>query len=387
MKQIKGRVIRILPTKEQEELIWKHINGCRFIWNRMLTHCIFRYQLSLLEKTPAKNKAALSGFDMNKLLTDFKTVNPWLNDIYLHSLQKTCSDLADAYKSFFKNKGFPKFKRKKTAKAAYPINDGVKFKEGYVQIPKLGKVKYQTNYELSEDAKISNPRIHLNPNGKWLLTFGVECDNQVLPSSGKLCGIDLGVKELAVIAIGNDIYTAANKNKTREVKQLRRKLKHLQREVSRKYRVGNKLNDKKWQKSNKIKKLEEQIKRIYFHLSNIQKNYIHQITSAIINQLPERVVMEDLNVKGMMKNRHLSKAIAEQNLYEFIRQMKYKCEWNSIPFVQADRYYPSSKTCHCCGYILKGLKLSDRTYVCPECGYTFDRDANAALNLRDYAAN
>ena len=139
-----------------------------------------------------------------------------------------------------------------------------------------------------------------------------------------------------------------------------------------------------YNKTSNIIKLEERIKKLYRKLNNIRQDYIHKSTTSIVKAKPCRVVMEDLNIKGMMKNKHLSKAIQQQKLYEFIRQMKYKCEWLGIEFIQVDRYYPSSKTCSCCGHIKKDLKLSDRTYICQECGLIIDRDFNASINLANY---
>ena len=152
--------------------------------------------------------------------------------------------------------------------------------------------------------------------------------------------------------------------------------------MSRKYEA-NREGDK-FVKTNNIIKLEKQIKLLHRKLSNIRNNHIHQATNKIIKLKPFRVVMEDLNIKGMMKNKCLSKAIQEQCFYEFIRQMKYKCEWNGIEFIQVDRFYPSSKTCSCCGNIKKDLKLSDRTYICDKCGLIIDRDLNASINLGNY---
>ena len=213
-----------------------------------------------------------------------------------------------------------------------------------------------------------------------LLNFSVEVnENQVNLNENLSIGIDLGVKDLAICSNG---MVFKNINKTKSVKKLKKKLKRLQRQVSRKYeanKVGN-----KYIKTNNIIKLEKQIKLIYRKLSNIRLNHIHQATNAIIKQCPYRIVMEDLNISGMMKNRHLAKAIQEQCLYDFRRQMKYKCEFNGIEFVQADRFYPSSKTCSCCGYIKKNLKLKDRVFICDDCGLTIDRDYNASLNLMNY---
>ena len=234
--------------------------------------------------------------------------------------------------------------------------------------------------------KFSNPRICYE-NNKWILSFGIECNNQAFELNDFSIGIDLGIKETAVVSFEDKSLIFKNINKTKRVKNLKRKLKHLQRKVSRKYHTNNKNNtyECKWFKSNNILKTEEQIRKIYAKISNIRKNYNHQTTHKLVSLLPKRVVMEDLNISGMMKNRHLSKAIQEQCFYEFIRQMKYKCEWLGIEFIQADRFYPSSKTCNHCGNIKKDLKLSDRTYICEHCGFTIDRDLNAAMNLANYS--
>ncbi|EDS76160.1 transposase [Clostridium botulinum C str. Eklund] len=173
-----------------------------------------------------------------------------------------------------------------------------------------------------------------------------------------------------------------NINKSVKVRKLKKRLKRLQRQVSRKY-LMNKQNNK-FIKTSNIIKLEYRINKLHKRLTNIRNNYLHQTTTGIINREPMFVVMEDLNVQGMLKNKHLSKAIQEQCFYEFIRQMKYKCEWNNIKFIQVDRFYPSSKTCSCCGAIKKDLKLSDRVYKCDKCGLVIDRDKNASINLSNY---
>ena len=159
-------------------------------------------------------------------------------------------------------------------------------------------------------------------------------------------------------------------------------MKHQQRAISRKYeanRTGN-----KYYKTRNIERAEANLRKIYARINNIRSNYIHQCTHLLVAMLPYRVVMENLNVSGMMKNRHLSKVIQEQGFYEFTRQMKYKCEWMGIEFVQVDRFYPSSKTCSCCGNPKKDLKLKDRAYMCENCGFIIDRDYNAAINLMRY---
>ena len=178
--------------------------------------------------------------------------------------------------------------------------------------------------------------------------------------------------------------TFKNINKTRVVKQLEKRLRRLQRRVSRKY-LKNK-EGSKFVKTSNIIKIEKQIKLLHRKLANIRSNHSHQATNMIVKTKPSRVVMETLNIKGMMKNRHLSKAIAKQCLYEFKRQMQYKCKYNGIEFIEADKWYPSSKTCSECGHIKVKLSLSERTYICEECGCVIDRDYNASINLSRYSA-
>lgn len=376
---IKSFKVRIYPTKSQEALMWKHIGSCRFIWNYMLLEQERLYDLG---------ERHLSAFDMINLLKPLKNdgEHEWLYEVSNTSLCHICQDLDKAYKSFFKKQsGFPKFKSRKRSKTNFPIRETIYFKDGKVTIEKLGKVKYKTDFDLPQDrdAKFSNPRVSF-VNGKWILTFGMECENQALELTEKKVGIDLGVKDLAVVAIDDESMVFHNINKSQRVRKLKRKILHLQRSISRKYeqnRVGN-----KYFKTNNILRQEIKLRRLHARLSNIRNNYIHQCTHYIVSKLPCRVVMEDLNVSGMMKNKHLSKAIQEQCFFEFIRQMKYKCEWNGIEFIQASRFYPSSKTCSNCGCIKHDLKLSDRTYSCSECGFVIDRDLNAAINLMKYSA-
>ena len=369
--------IRLFPTKEQEQLFYKHIGACRFIWNWGLDTQINYYQ-----KTGKK----YSGYDLMKMLTPLKKIEEysWLNEVSNASLQTILLDLDRAYKNFFKSGfGFPKFKSKKRAKKSFPArcNATYFYNEIYAQIPSIGKVRYKTNYNIpiGKNIKLSNPRISF-VNDKWILTVGIECENKAIELTSSSMGIDLGVKDLAIVAIGNDKLVFKNINKTSKMRKLNKKLKHLQRKTARKYYING-----GYDKTNNILKTEAQIKELSYHISNIRQNYIHQITRQLVDMLPYRVVMEDLNVSGMMKNRHLSKAVQEQCFFNFIQIMKYKCEEYGIEFVQADRFYPSSKTCSSCGCINKDLKLSDRTYICSECGAVIDRDYNAAINLMQYA--
>ena len=378
----KGYTIRIYPTKNQEELLKKHIGCCRFIWNQMIEVQKTRYQ---------NDEKYLNHFGMIKLIPLIKKEYEWLNEVSNHSLQLICKDVNTAYQRFFKKiSNYPRFKSKKKSKLSYPVrseSNAFYFKENVVQISKVGKVKYKADYpnlNLEKISKFNNVRIS-NENDKWILTFSVEYENQIQTTEkrGSL-GIDLGVGRLAVVSHNGKKLEYKNINKSKRVRKLTSKLKHVQKAISRKYEVGNKLNEKKYQKTNQILKYEKLARRIYRKISNIRKDQRHKVTRELVNLNPAVVIMEDLNVKGMMKNKHLSRSIAEMGFNDFIRTMKYKCEESGIKFFQVDRFFPSSKTCSHCGCIHKNLKLSDRTFECPECGFTTDRDFNAAMNLERY---
>ena len=378
----KGYTIRIYPTKNQEELLRKHIGCCRFIWNQMIEVQKTRYQ---------NDEKYLNHFGMIKLIPLIKKEYEWLNEVSMSSLQLICKDVNTAYQRFFKKiSNYPKFKTKKKSKLSYPVrseSNAFYFKENVVQISKVGKVKYKADYKnlnVEEISKFNNVRIS-NENDKWILTFSVEYENQIQTTEKKgNLGIDLGVGRLAVVSHNGKKLEYKNINKSKRVRKLTSKLKHVQKVISRKYEVGNKLNDRSYQKTNHILKYEKLARRIYRKISNIRKDQRHKITRELVNLSPAVVIMEDLNVKGMMKNKHLAKAISEMGFYDFIYTMKYKCEESGIKFFQVDRFFPSSKTCSQCGCIHKTLKLSDRTFECPECGFTIDRDFNAAMNLECY---
>lgn len=311
----------------------------------------------------------------------------WLYEVSNTSLQLVCGNLDTAYKFFFQKRNkFPKFKTKKNSKQTYPVrSESFYFKsDKLVNIEKIGKVKYKTDFQIpvGHKYKFSKPYVTYLL-GKWILTFGMECENQVLQLNSYSMGIDLGIKDAAIVAYNNDQKIVFhNINKSKRVRTLKRKIKHIQRSISRKYESNKR--GKTYMKTQNIKRQEEQCSKLYAKLTNIRHNFIHQSTHQLISLLPQRVIMEDLNVSDLLKNKFLSSYIHEQCFYEWIRQMKYKCEWRGIEFVQVPRFFPSSKTCHSCGHIKKDLKLKDRVYICPECGYTEDRDYNAALNLMSY---
>ncbi|WP_099190250.1 RNA-guided endonuclease InsQ/TnpB family protein [Tepidibacter mesophilus] len=374
---IKAIKIRLLPTKEQEILMFKSTDIARFAYNWGLAKWEEMYKQGL---TPSKSKIKKEFNNTIKKQEEYK----WLYEVSGQVIPQAFDDLNTAYQNFFKGKAEkPKFKTKKKSKKSFYVRyDAIKFKDNQVNMEKIGKVAYTSNYDIPRLDKYKNPRCYFD--GKyWYLTLGFEHgEKQTELNKDLSIGVDLGIKDLAIVnCLDKPIK---NINKSIEVRRLKKKLKRLQIQVSRKYEMNK--NEKQFIKTNNIIKLEMQIKLIYRKLSNIRNNHIHQATNKIVKLRPYRVVMEDLNISGMMKNKHLSEKIQEQKLYEFIRQMKYKCEFNKIEFVQVDRFYPSSKTCSCCGNIKSDLKLKDRIYVCNnhDCKLVIDRDKNASINLGNY---
>ena len=372
---IKSIKIRLSPTKEQEELMFQSVGIARFAYNWGLSKWEEMYKEGI---KPSKAKIRKEFNNSIRKNDDFK----WLYNVSGQITAQAFADLEDAYKNFFDGLAQrPKFKNKKKSKKSFYVRyDRITFKKNSVHIEKIGKVKYSSNCKIPKLDKYTNPRCHFD--GKyWYLTFGFEHgESQASLNEDLSIGIDLGISHLAIV---NHLdKPIKNINKSKEVRRLKKKLKRLQRQVSRKYEMNKK--GSKFVKTNNIIKLERQIKLFHRRLNNIRNNHIHQATSKIIKLNPYRVVMEDLNVSGMMKNKHLAEKIAEQKFYEFKRQMKYKCEFNKIEFFEADRWYPSSKACSCCKNIKKDLKLSDRTYICNECGLVIDRDKNASINLGNY---
>lgn len=368
--------IRLFPSKDQEILMRKHVGSMRYVFNWGLDN-----QIKYYETTKKKLSVAELGVELTKLKN--QEGFEWLYDISHATLKEALRDLDRAYKNFFNGSGFPKFKSKKKAKDKfYSRYDKIYFKENIVNLEKIGKIQCRYNYDidLSRVNKFSNPRVSFN--GRvWVLSVVVEIEveDKKEQLNNFTVGVDLGIKTLSVTNI--DELDTKNINKTAKVKKLTKKLKRLQRQCSRKYEMNKK--GVCYQKTANIVKLEKKIKRLHSKLAHIRENHIHQATSKIVKNKPFRVVMEDLKVSNMMKNKHLSKAIAEQGFSTFIAQMKNKCAKYGIAFIQVPTFYPSSKTCSCCGRVKKDLKLSDRTYKC-ECGFVADRDKNASYNLAKY---
>lgn len=372
---ILAKKIRLYPTEEQEQKLWQSVGTARFIYNWTINRQEENY------KTGGK---FIKDGDLRKEITQLKKSEfSWLNEVSNNVAKQAVKDCCNAYKNFFKGLADkPRFKsRKKSKPSFYNDTSKLKAKEQSVLIEKVGWIK--TKEQVPLNVKYTNPRISFD-NKYWYLSVGVEIEEPTIELTDQSIGVDLGLKDLAICSNG---MTFKNINKTKEVKRLKKVLKRKQRKVSRKYEM-NKIKKGgevrcQYKKTNNITKLENEIRLLHRRLSNIRSNHIHQTTNKIVKTKPSRVVMETLNIKGIMKNKHLSKAISEQCLYDFKTKMKYKCEFYGIEFVEADKWYPSSKMCSNCGAIKKDLKLSDRIYKC-SCGLYIDRDYNASINLSKY---
>ena len=392
---ILSKKIRLKPTKEQEKMLYKSAGTARFIYN---------WALNKQEENFKLGNKFISDNDLRKEITILKKSELiWLNEVSNNVAKQAVKDLVKAYLSFFKIQkkgqkytketlikckkqkrkpelrdlnGYPKFKSKKKSKLSF-YNDCVKlkFKQNLVLIEKVGWIKCN---ESLVNQKFTNPRISFD--GKyWYLSVGVEQTKEKEELNDVSLGIDLGIKDTAILSNGKKYK---NINKKVNVKKTKKRLKRLQKQVSRKYENNREGN--RYHKTANIVKLEKQIRLLHRRLANIRLNYNHQITTEIVKTKPSQIVIEDLNIKGMMKNRHLSKAIAEQSLYQFTQLLTYKCELYGIKLVKANRWFPSSKTCSECGCVKHDLKLSDRVYKCEECGSEINRDLNAAINLSNY---
>ena len=383
---IKTIRVMLIPNNKQNTKLFQYANTARFAYNWALGK----------EKDNYKNggKFIFDG-DLRKEFTRLKKTKEysWLNDVSSNVTKQAIKDACDAYKKFFKGYSrFPKFKSSKSSTPSF-YQDNVKIKftnthvkvEGFASSKKKNKqrlnwIRLAEHGRIPIDCKYINPRIKYD-GLNWYLTIGIEYeDSDSIPSNDGI-GIDLGIKDLAICSDGNKYQ---NINKTQKIKKLEKRKRKLQRSISRRYEKNKKGG--RYCKTSNIIKSEKELLRLNHKLTNIRQNYLHQITFEIIKREPSFICIENLNVSGMMKNKHLSKAVQQQKFYEFRRQIEYKSAWNNIPVVIADRFFSSSKLCSCCGSIKKDLKLSDRIYKC-ECGNVIDRDYQAALNLKQYGEN
>ena len=381
---IKSFKVMLVPNNEQRTRLFQFAGSARFAYNWALKK----------EITAFKNEEKfISHYDLRKEFTLLRNSAEysWLKKISNNVTKRAIIDLDTAYKKFFQKKAsYPKFKSKRKGDFSfYQDTAKIKITETHVKLESIALSKRKNRQKLNwiklaevgripVRVKYKNPRISFD-GLNWWFSISVEFETEKTTENlNDSIGIDLGIKDLAVCSDGT-IYP--NINRTKKVRKLKKKVRRLQRSISRKY-FKNKEGES-YQKTSNIIKSERLLLKLHHRLKNIRQNYRHQITTAIINRKPRLIVIEDLNVMGMMRNKHLSKAVQEQGFYELRRQIEYKAQWAGIKIIVADRFYPSSKTCIKCGRIKKELKLSERIYRC-ECGNEIDRDLQAAINLKRY---
>ena len=404
--------VMLCPNKKQQTRLFQFAGTARFAYNWTLNKEMTAFQ---------NGEKFISHYDLRKEFTVLRNSAEyaWLKTISNNVTKQAIKDCCKAYGNFFEKQKSTniKFTKKKLAHLArigksptvYDMNGHPKFKSKHngdfnfyqdtekiqitsthVKLESIAQSKKKNKQKLNWirlaevgripiGVKYKNPRISYD-GLNWWLSVSIEFESeQTAKNFTETLGIDLGIKDLAVCSDGK-IYP--NINRTKTIKFLKKRQRRLQRSISRKYEMNKKEGVSYWKTCNIIKS-EKLLLKIHHRLASIRQNYRHQITSEIIGRKPSSIVLEDLNVQGMMSNKHLSKAVQEQGFYEFRRQIEYKAEWAGIKVVIADRFYPSSKTCICCGRVKKDLKLSERIYRC-ECGNIIDRDLQAAINLKRY---
>lgn len=373
----------LLPTKEQEELFWKSVGAARWAYN---------YFLAENDRVYRETKKTISGCEVRKQITILKkTTHTWLKEVGSNVVKMATMDAERALRNYLNGLyGKPHFKTKRNLRQSFYVNyESIRKTQNGFRGEKIGFIKtVEPLPKLRDGQRYSYPRIIFD--GKyWYLSIGYEVEEKKYNLTDKSIGIDLGVKELAVCSDGT-IY--GNINKTKKVRRIKKRLAHEQRKLSRMRKSNIKgytsnrkpIYEKPLEECKNYQKQRRKVAMIQRRLNNIRNNYLHQVTTEIVNKLPYRIVMETLNIRKMMKNKHLARRVAEQSLYEFKRKVIYKAEMRGIKIVEVPTFYPSSKTCSCCGYIKRDLQLSDREYICPICSLKIDRDLNASINLANY---
>jgi len=369
----------INPTEEQIHKINQTIGTCRYVYNFYIATQNDRY---------ANGEKFQSAMDFSKWLNNEYLPHheelSWIKEVSSKSVKQSITNAYSAYQKFFKKQSkFPKFKKKgKSDVKMYFVKTDAKAiiycERHRIKIPTLGwvRIKEKGYIPTTKSGLIIKSGTVSEKAGRYYVSVLVDVQQiKVEQPTNQGIGIDLGIK---VLAICSNKQVFRNINKSNEIKRLEKKLKREQRSLSRMYE-----NKKKGESTQKnIQKQKLKVQKLHHRIDNIRTDYINKTIAKIVKTKPSYITIEDLNVSGMMKNRHLSKAVASQKFYEFRNKLKAKCDENGIELRIVDRWYPSSKICHCCGTIKKDLKLSDRLYKC-SCGYMEDRDFNASLNLRD----
>lgn len=374
--------IEINPTNEQKSKIHQTIGVSRFIYNFYIAHNKEFYE---------KEGKFVSGMDFSKWLNNEYIPNnqdmKWIKEVSSKATKQAIMNGDKAFRDFFKKtKGFPRFKKKKNqdVKAYFPKNNKTDWtiERHRVKIPTLGWVKLKEFGYIPTNTVVKSGTVSQKADRYYVSILIEESDVEIPKPINEGIGIDVGLKDFAICSNGNKFK---NINKTSTIKKVEKKLKREQRKLSRKYeslKIRNKNIKEGRATRQNIQKQVAKVQKLHQRLTNIRTDYINKTVSSIIEQKPSYVTIEDLSISNMMKNRHLSKAIASQKFFEFRTKLTTKCKQNNIELRVVDRFYPSSKTCSQCGEIKKDLKLSDRVYKC-SCGLVIDRDLNASYNLKN----
>jgi putative transposase len=362
---LKAYKYRIYPTKDQIELICKHIGSSRWVYNWALDSKI---------KAWKEQGVSLSRFDLQKQIPSLKQdeKTQWLSEVNAQSLQASLENLDKAYRRFFRiNTGFPKFKSKHGSKQSFSIPQYVRmdWESKKIYLPKIGHIK--TAVDRVGDGKIKSATISKTSSGKFfvslLIDTGKEEPSLVPIIKETTIGVDLGLKDFAILSTGEKISSP------KPLRKYLTRLQHLQRKSSRKIKG-----------SNNRRKANKRVAVIHEMITNIRNDFLHKLSTRIIRE-NQTVCLEDLNVSGMMKSHHLARAISDAGWNRFTKMIGYKARWNGKNVLTIGRFEPSSKMCNVCGYIKPDLKLSDRSWICPKCCTMHDRDVNASVNIRDIA--
>ena len=357
---LKAYKYRIYPNNDQKVQIAKTFGCCRFVYNQTLAYRKESYK---------KEKKSMSRTDCNNFCNrELKKEYEWLKEVDKFALTNVIYNMDSAYQKFFReHAGYPKFKSKHDSHKSYTTNYtngniAVDFEKGKVKLPKLKEVKAKLHREFR--GKIKSATVSKTPSGKYYVSILVEGDHEVLPHTKQNIGLDLGIKDLCITSDGKKYKNS------KTIKKYERKLAKLQRQLAHK-RKG----------SNNYCKKKKQMALCHEKIRNTRKDYLHKVSHEIISE-NQVIVSENLQIKNMVKNHHLAKAISDASWYELIRQLEYKAKWNGRKYIKIDTFYASSQLCSVCGYQNLDIKdLSVRTWICPKCGAEHDRDINAAKNI------